>query len=1170
MKLFHSCKRLLLLLLICFNASMIRAQTSPVVSSSGYSIWESVSLSAPLSGQPFTYNIFFTLPAGASNFTITAYLPAEIVIDAITGPAGPASYSGNPYVLTPLLGNDVRLTFPSPIVGNISGSFQVHAHFPYLNACNRTVATNVELKGAVSLRTADIPTDCVVDKTWHLQKYSVGTTYVGGTGCNYQKVDSTIEYGVRIVRSSSQIWGSYSLNVGALTDVPPSGGVVLNGFTYLSPSLSGSTLSGGSFSLAPAVLDPASAYEMRFRVQYNVSGCLRNGATLTGTNGCGDDVTFTDTAKVAIVKQLPDSSRIVKSVVTAGNLPGCTGTYTIRVYNYGSSPVNYVLRDTFPVCLGTSVASAIVPPGGSFVNFTSGPPSVAVMHGVSLAGFGASHAYTFTFTIGTGCASSFTNTVRVDSGFAGSSSATVNLLPPGAKPCIKKTICGNTYLFNVGDTVRFRLRVQNIGGTPITGGIVTDSLDINNLSYIGNEMHYFANSAAVNYACKPTLTPLTGPGPYQWGSFTSSYSPASGAITWLIPEVPVQCSNIPNPVCESAWNAPAYYIEFDVKIKDTAGIGNVFNKVMIDGGNIVAPATGFVSIITKGYINYGASKEVSADNVTYGASASAGAGSVVYYKLVATNYGIAIRNATLVDLLPTDNNLTDNFILWNGNRSPGGSFKIIYNGPVSSSHTTTADNSSTATGIKTTTELGVTVNGNAPGWVPSLVPGSANIKTLLTQQIGSTLPLNYKFSAKIAGNAKVNDIVCNSYALRGYAKYLQNAAVNYMLLGALESSSACVTAKEGDPCCKPYGFKIPTDLCQNKSAQFCVLDSCREGSNTYYWDFGDGSPVQTGNCVTYAYTSTGPYTVIVKWKNACGEYSSDKYEVNVEKCPCCKPDGFNIPKEICFGSSAQFCVLDSCKEGSNTYYWDFGDGSAIQTGKCVTHAYTTPGTYYVVVKWRNECGEYSTDKYEVNVKECPCKINVAFTLFAEGYDMIADASGTVSAQPIAAYVWDYGDGTFGTGAVSSHHYTTPGVYTVTLTVYTMGPNGDICECRGRCRTEIRIDSRRRNRATCGDRDGKDEPAEKKAADEITMNATPNPFRDRVSVNFTVPAAKVQQAQAYSLSLMSAGGNVMQTKALKSLNSTASFETAKYSTGVYYLMLRGADNQVKSVKVVKIN
>ena len=1086
MKLFISCRRMLLLMLLCFPAMLSKAQTSPVASASGYSIWESISLSSPLSGQPFTYNVFFTLPSGASNFFITAYLPSELVIDAITAPTGPASYAGNAYNLAQIPGsNAVRLTFPAPISGNISGSFQVHAHFPYAGACNRTVGTYVELKSeTVNLVTQRIFTNCVVDKTWHLQKYSLGTTYVGGNNCNYQTVDSTIEYGIKIVRSSSQIWGSYSLNVGALTDVPPSGGVI-TGLTYVSPSLAGTTYSGG-FNIGPALFDPASAYELRFKVKYNVSGCLKNVATLTGTNGCGTSVSFTDTSKVEIVEQLPVNSKLVKSVYTYGNLPGCKGIYTIRVYNYGSVPIGYNLRDTFPACLDSSVAINTFPSGGSSVTLTSGAvPAIATMHGVGLAGFGASHTYTFTFTIGSNCAPTFTNVVRADSGFIASSQATVALLPAGAKPCIKKTICGPNFLFNVGDTVRFRLRVQNIGGTPITGGIITDSLDINNLSYIGNEMHYYANTAA-NLGCKPVLTPITGSGPYAWGSFGSTYNAGTGVIKWSVPEIPVQCSNVPNPVCESAGNAPAYYIEFDVKIKDTAGIGNVFNRVIIDGGNIVAPATGFVSIITKGYINYSAAKQVSIDKVTYAPAATAPAGSLVYYKLIATNYGIAIRNATLVDLLPRDNSGTDNFILWNGNRSPGGGFDIRYNGPEPSSHTSTADSSSFNSGIITTNELGVTVNSSAAGWTPGLTPGSADIKTRLTQQIGSSLPLNYIFSAKVDAAAKENDVMCNTYALRGFAKYLQNAAVNYMLLGALESSTACVTATKSDPCCNPYKFEIP--------------------------------------------------------------------------------------KEVCFGTSAQFCVKDTCKEGSILYYWDFGDGTPGQYGTCVTHAYANPGTYYVVVKWRNECGEYSTDKYDVNVKMCPCKIAVNFTLFTTGLDMVADGSASVSAQPIAAYVWDYGDGTFGTGAVSTHTYANSGSYTVTLIVYSMGPNGEICECREKCSSKIEVDPRLEKRWSCGERsqDPGDVKDLKKAADEITMTAPPNPFSDRVNVNFQVPASKVQKAQAYTLSLMSAGGSVLQTRALKTLHTTASFDTAKYSTGVYYLMLRGADEQVKSVKVIKIN
>lgn len=1144
----------------------------------GFSVQESVSMASVLSGQTFTYTITFTLPAGASNFTVTGHIPGIVKIDTVLHPV---TYSGNVPTFTTDPSNDVKLTFASPITGNISGSFQVNVHFPYLGACSRTVKSPAEIKGdspVVSLYTTDVITNCVVDKTWVIQKYSRGTTYVGnnyaGTACNYATLDSVVEYGIKMMRSSSQVFGSYTLTNPQLFDSPSNTGVI-TAITFTTPNLAGTTIIPGGFGLAlpltPAGLDPTNYYEIRFKVKFPSSlannTCTYNAAQLTGKTGCGLDTAFNDTARVIKLVSLPDNAKLVKQVFPEGNLPGCGGTYRITVFNYGSSPINYHLIDTFPPCL-TNVTTMIVPAGGSTVNL-SPVPYIADIDGVNLAGFGASHVYTFHYIIGTGCTPpGFTNTVRADSGFIASSSATVAMLPPDPKPCITKTICAAPgTVFHIGDTVRFRIRVQNIGGAPIIGAIVRDSLDEHNLEYLGNEMHYSYPNAS-NISCKPAYTPG---GAQPWGSFTGVHT--TGAITWNTDTIPVECANVLNTTCTGAYYLPAYYIEFDVRIRDTAGIGNILNKAILTnaGPDVVT----FTSFVTNGFINYNVQKQVSTDNATYAGNVSAAAGSAVYYKLIAVNTGMAIRDAVLVDLLPRDQGTADSMIISHALRSTAPSFNVRYNAPVSSTHTSTADSSGTNPSISTWNELGVTVGNNAPGWNPGLIAGSANIKTRLTQPIGLS-PLNYIFSAKVSADAKKDDVACNTYAMRGRAKYLTNYVINYIPLTAIESPRACITSTGGEPCCEPYGFVIPTKVCVGDSVKFCVKDSCKEGDILYEWHFNDGGPLQNGECISHVFDTEGTYALVIVWKNKCGVGHSQEYIIEAKKC-CCEPYDFIIPETVCLGTPGQFCIKDSCKEDEIAYYWHFSDGSPVEEGECVTHSFSSPGSYTVYVSWKNKCGEDKSKEYKVEVKECPCKIDVSYTLTTFGLNIVADGTSTVSSQPIALYVWDYGDGTFGTGPVTTHTYAADGDYVVTLTVYSMNNKGEICECREKCSTRIRVNRRDREgrRWYCGERiEPWPDPQDKKA-DEITMNATPNPFRDRISVSFVTakadPKVKTDIAsQFYTLSFLGTDGTVMQARSLANLRSTVNFQTAHYSAGMYYLMLRSGDGKVRSVKVVKIN
>jgi PKD repeat protein len=43
-------------------------------------------------------------------------------------------------------------------------------------------------------------------------------------------------------------------------------------------------------------------------------------------------------------------------------------------------------------------------------------------------------------------------------------------------------------------------------------------------------------------------------------------------------------------------------------------------------------------------------------------------------------------------------------------------------------------------------------------------------------------------------------------------------------------------------------------------------------------------------------------------------------------------------------------------------------------------------------------------------------------------------TSTYNGTAIAAWAWDFGDGTTGSGATTSHAFNTPGAFTVTLTI----------------------------------------------------------------------------------------------------------------------------------------
>lgn len=225
-----------------------------------------------------------------------------------------------------------------------------------------------------------------------------------------------------------------------------------------------------------------------------------------------------------------------------------------------------------------------------------------------------------------------------------------------------------------------------------------------------------------------------------------------------------------------------------------------------------------------------------------------------------------------------------------------------------------------------------------------------NIRTLFSQTIG-TAPLSYIFTASDSNSAVEGETACNTFALRGSIKQLINYNSVLVQQPPVESDDLCIQAIKSD---------------------------------------------------------------------------------------CCDPIDIVVPKEVCAGVVQEFCVIDTCL--NNDYTWNFGDGTPNQTGTCITHTYTTPGVYSVTIRWETACGA-NEKKYEITVKECPCEVNAFANITSNGLSITADASGSTSTYPMLLYVWDFGDGTYGTGITATHNYALAGTYDVTLTVYTLDNNG---------------------------------------------------------------------------------------------------------------------------------
>jgi N-acetylmuramoyl-L-alanine amidase/PKD repeat protein len=121
-----------------------------------------------------------------------------------------------------------------------------------------------------------------------------------------------------------------------------------------------------------------------------------------------------------------------------------------------------------------------------------------------------------------------------------------------------------------------------------------------------------------------------------------------------------------------------------------------------------------------------------------------------------------------------------------------------------------------------------------------------------------------------------------------------------------------------------------------------------------------------------------------------------------------------------------------------TYYWDWNNDGKYDTPAetaVVQHIFEKYGTFKVKLKILSDSGIKSTDSLKVYVNSVPVadaggpytgKVNKKITF-----------NGSKSSDPdgkIKKYLWDYGDGSTGSGKKPEHKYTEPGNYLVKLTV----------------------------------------------------------------------------------------------------------------------------------------
>lgn len=812
----------------------------------GFYLKKVVSNTTICSGQTFSYTIYFSLPAGTQSATITDVLPSPLLFQSVSV----TNACGSPTVSTPSPGTNgtVQLQWSSGSVpaGGCSGSFTIVVSFPNGTTCNGTAARNrVCMVGTVQtsqgLQTAEfctpyVSTTAQATNTWQIQKQPLGATWQGGN-CPWKYYGDTMTYQIKVCNGYPAPCGQYGqLNLvnGVVTDVLPSGA------QFIAASCSNVTVSGNTITWTLGNLSATQPYNCatcNITVYYPpttfpTNTQITNTATLSGQlgsaqNPCGQ---FTQSSSVCWTKVLPAPPTTTASLwkwVSTNGQPGCSGQYGIQICNTGNTSISSAtITDTLPAGVSFTGFGYVHP--GLTVNHTAGVVTATLNSALSP---GQCRWFYVNFTISPSATPNSTITncawAQVPGLAPQQSCASFVVNAPSPNACIQKQICSPQPSYSPGQTIRVRFRLQNIGGQNISGATLTDNLDPN-FQYIGNPSFY--TSSSWNTPCNPT-------------SGTSAWSPApsisvSGqTVTISNITIPATCQNLFWNGCGFYGNTgvPYYWVEFDVKIRDTAGLGNIPNFYTLSGGGLPQPVqSNTVLVLVTATTGFTLDKKVATDTSNWQNSLTAAAGSTVNYRLRMNLTGTApLRHVTFVDLLPRNNGTSDGKILqFCGNR--GSQYDVTYQALVGSTPAGVGAYSNAATTLANANAISAATGapaglfpnacGTAGTWASGAATGSKNLGFYFSQAVSASTPPTVLFSSKLSNNAQPGQVACNTFAAGGAVRhYLNSSTLQDVPIGPLESAPVCVSIDSSAQCygVQPHGMPVPVGIVSTPKGNAC-------------------------------------------------------------------------------------------------------------------------------------------------------------------------------------------------------------------------------------------------------------------------------------------------------------------------------------------------------------
>ena len=213
------------------------------------------------------------------------------------------------------------------------------------------------------------------------------------------------------------------------------------------------------------------------------------------------------------------------------------------------------------------------------------------------------------------------------------------------------------------------------------------------------------------------------------------------------------------------------------------------------------------------------------------------------------------------------------------------------------------------------------------------------------------------------------------------------------------------------------------------------IDISGTGIDSTHWDMGDGTTFEDSTSITYNYTSTGIYDIVITAWDYCGGDTSILETFNFITDSSLAVA--SAPEDTTLCTLPPFSIGFTSSGTTAAQFWDFGDGNT-STDVNPTNTFLDSGTYvvtYIAID-SSTCNIADTAYFNVNLiqaEQFSTEINFTPPPPCGGDSMLVELAFSGTAAD--SLIWDMGNGDMFYADSVAYYYTEAGIYNLSLTAF---------------------------------------------------------------------------------------------------------------------------------------